>query len=138
MFLAARGLKGARPRRPSGHECHYAAELQLGFAVAVDEAASNEKHSNSFDIRKFAFDRNARSGGKPVEPSAPSSDKTPGVTPNNARMPLPSFESYYAPYYGFGPYYAPFYAMTFPYWTGASDPYTPNPHRNTPGAEAKD
>ena len=64
----------------------------------------------------------------PVEPSAPSSDKTPGVTPNNARMPLPSFESYYAPYY----------AMTFPKWTGASDPYTPNPHRNTPGAEAKD
>jgi len=41
--------------------------LQLGFAVAVDakEAASNEKNSNSFDIRKFAFDRNARSGGKP-------------------------------------------------------------------------
>ena len=77
----------------------------------------------------------------PVEPSAPSSDKTPGVTPNNARMPLPSFESYYAPYYGFGPYYAPFYApfyARFPKWTGASDPYTPNPHRNTPGAEAKD
>jgi len=39
----------------------------------------------------------------PVEPSAPSSDKTPAVTPNDARMPLPGFESYYAPYYGFGP-----------------------------------
>ena len=50
----------------------------------------------------------------PLEPSAPSSDKTPGVTPNDARMPLPGYESYYAPYYGFGPYYAPFYAMTFP------------------------
>jgi hypothetical protein len=73
----------------------------------------------------------------PVEPS----DKTPGVTPNDARMPLPSFESYYAPYYGFGPYYAPYYGFGpyAPYYrTGASDPYTPNPHRNTPGAEAKD
>ncbi len=68
----------------------------------------------------------------PVEPSAPSSDKTPAATPNDARMPLPGFESYYAPYYGFGPYYAPYYR------TGASDPYTRNPHRNTPGAEAKD
>jgi len=74
----------------------------------------------------------------PVEPSAPSSDKTPGVTPNDARMPMPGYESYYAPYYGFGPYYAPYYAMTFPKWTGASDPYTPNPHSSTPGAEAKD
>ena len=76
----------------------------------------------------------------PVEPSAPSY-KTPGLTPNNARMPLPGFASYYAPYYGFGPYYAPFYApfyARFPKWTGASDPYTPNPHSSTPGAEAKD
>ena len=73
----------------------------------------------------------------PVEPSAPSY-KTPDVTPNDTRMPLPGFVSYYTPYYGFGPYYAPYYAMTLPKWTGASDPYTPNPHRNTPGAEAKD
>jgi hypothetical protein len=43
-------------------------------------------------------------------------------------MPLP----------GFGPYYAPYHVRTFPKWTGASDSYTPNPHRNTPGAEAKD
>ena len=64
----------------------------------------------------------------PVEPSSPSSDKTPGVTPNDARMPLPGFGSYYAPYYG----------RTFPKWTGASNPYTRKPHRNTPGAEAKD
>jgi hypothetical protein len=43
-------------------------------------------------------------------------------------MPLP----------GFGPYYSPYDVRTFPKWTGASDSYTPNPHRNTPGAEAKD
>ena len=76
----------------------------------------------------------------PVEPSAPSY-KTPDVTPNDTRMPLPGFASYYTPYYGFGPYYAPFYApfyARFPKWTGASDPYTPNPHSSTPGAEAKD
>jgi hypothetical protein len=66
--------------------------------------------------------------GTPVLANPVESDKTPGVTPNDARMPLPGFGSYYAPYYG----------RTFPKWTGASDPYTPNPHRNTPGAEAKD
>ena len=43
----------------------------------------------------------------PVEPSAPSY-KTPDVTPNDTRMPLPGFASYYTPYYGFGPYYARF------------------------------
>jgi hypothetical protein len=64
----------------------------------------------------------------PIEPSGPDSDKSPGVTPNDARMPLP----------GFGPYYAPYHVRTFAKWTGASDSYTPNPHRNTPGAEAKD
>ena len=53
----------------------------------------------------------------PIEPSGPDSDKSPGVTPNDA---------------------APYDVRTFPKWTGASDPYTPNPHRNTPGAEAKD
>jgi len=37
----------------------------------------------------------------PVEPSAPSY-KTPDVTPNDTRMPLPGFASYYTPYYGFG------------------------------------
>jgi hypothetical protein len=67
--------------------------------------------------------------GTPVlAATAPSSDKVPGVTPNYVHMPLRGFGSYYAPYYG----------RTSPKWTGAFDPYTPNPHRNTTGAEAKD
>ena len=53
----------------------------------------------------------------PVEPAAPGSDKTPGVTPNDAKA-----------------------APTTPPTTkdtGASNPGTPDPTKNTPGAETK-
>jgi hypothetical protein len=52
----------------------------------------------------------------PVEPSAPGSDKTPGITPNDAN-PSPTIDSTKN--------------------TGASNPDTPDPTRNTPGAESK-
>jgi hypothetical protein len=53
----------------------------------------------------------------PVEPSAPGSDKTPGVTPNDAKA-------------------APTPPATTKN-TGASNPDTPDPTKNTPGAETK-
>ena len=53
----------------------------------------------------------------PVEPAAPGSDKTPGVTPNDAKAaPTPP-------------------ATTKD--TGAMNPDTPDPTKNTPGAETK-
>jgi hypothetical protein len=52
----------------------------------------------------------------PVEPSAPGSDKSPGVTPNDARASAPKDTS------------KP---------TGATNPETPDPTKNTPGAESK-
>ena len=53
----------------------------------------------------------------PVEPGAPGSDKTPGVTPNDAKAaPTPP-------------------ATTKD--TGALNPDTPDPTKNTPGAETK-
>jgi hypothetical protein len=58
----------------------------------------------------------------PVEPSAPGSDKTPGVTPNNASADQPNV---IVP--------APEASKK----TGASNPDTPDPTKNTPGAESK-
>jgi hypothetical protein len=52
----------------------------------------------------------------PVEPGAPGSDKTPGVTPNDAKA-------------------SP--TVDVPKQTGASNPDTPDPTQNTPGSEAK-
>jgi hypothetical protein len=52
----------------------------------------------------------------PVEPGAPGSDKTPGVTPNDAKASPPK--------------------ETFKK-TGATNPDTPDPTKNTPGAETK-
>ena len=52
----------------------------------------------------------------PVEPSAPGSDKTPGVTPNDANATAPK---------------------ETPKQTGATNPNTPDPTKNTPGAESK-
>jgi hypothetical protein len=58
----------------------------------------------------------------PVEPGAPGSDKAPGVTPNDASatppvviVPVPDTSKQ----------------------TGASNPDTPDPTKNTPGAESK-
>ena len=53
----------------------------------------------------------------PVEPAAPGSDKTPGVTPNDAKS-------------------APTPPATTKN-TGALNPDTPDPTKNTPGAESK-
>ena len=53
----------------------------------------------------------------PVEPSAPGSDKTPGVTPNDANAPAPKEKT--------------------PKQTGATNPDTLDPTKNTPGAESK-
>jgi hypothetical protein len=58
----------------------------------------------------------------PVEPSAPGSDKTPGVTPNDAYAPPPLVV---VPPQEVGKN------------TGASNPNTPDPTKNTPGAESK-
>jgi hypothetical protein len=52
----------------------------------------------------------------PVEPSAPGSDKTPGATPNDAKAIVPK---------------------ETPKQTGATNPNTPDPTKNTPGAESK-
>jgi hypothetical protein len=52
----------------------------------------------------------------PVEPGAPGSDKTPGVTPNDAKASPPKETSKK---------------------TGATNPDTPDPTKNTPGAETK-
>jgi hypothetical protein len=52
----------------------------------------------------------------PVEPDAPSSDKTPGVTPNDAKA-SPTVDTSKN--------------------TGAENPDTPDPTSNTPGSEAK-
>ena len=52
----------------------------------------------------------------PVEPGAPGSDKTPGVTPNDAKASPPK---------------------ETPKETGATNPDTPDPTKNTPGAETK-
>ena len=52
----------------------------------------------------------------PVEPSAASSDESPGVTPNDAKASPPKDTS------------RP---------TGATNPETPDPTKNTPGAESK-
>jgi hypothetical protein len=52
----------------------------------------------------------------PVEPSVPGSDKSPGVTPNDAKASPPKDTS------------KP---------TGATNPETPDPTKNTPGAESK-
>lgn len=60
--------------------------------------------------------------GNPAEPSAPGSDKTPGVTPSDANA-SPTIET-------------PESTDTVKP-TGASDPATPDPTRNTPGAETK-
>jgi hypothetical protein len=51
----------------------------------------------------------------PVEPDAPGSDKTPGVTPNDAKD----------------------YPKDDAKNTGAMNPDTPDPTKNTPGAETK-
>jgi hypothetical protein len=58
----------------------------------------------------------------PVEPSAPGSDKTPGVTPNDASADKPVI---IVP--------APDATKN----TGAMNPDTPDPTKNTPGAESK-
>jgi hypothetical protein len=51
----------------------------------------------------------------PVEPSSPGSDKTPGVTPNDAKAaPKDTSKA-----------------------TGATNPDTPDPTKNTPGSESK-
>jgi hypothetical protein len=52
----------------------------------------------------------------PVEPGAPGADKTPGVTPNDAKASPPK---------------------ETPKETGATNPDTPDPTKNTPGAETK-
>jgi hypothetical protein len=52
-----------------------------------------------------------------VEPSAPGSDKTPGVTPNDANATAPKEKT--------------------PKQTGATNPDTLDPTKNTPGAESK-
>jgi hypothetical protein len=57
----------------------------------------------------------------PVEPGAPGSDKAPGVTPNDATAaPTDATKTNEAPKQ-----------------TGASNPDTPDPTKNTPGAESK-
>ena len=53
----------------------------------------------------------------PVKPGAPGSDKTPGVTPNDAKASPPKMDTGKK--------------------TGASNPDTPDPTKNTPGAETK-
>jgi hypothetical protein len=60
----------------------------------------------------------------PVEPSAPGSDKTPGVTPNDANA-SPTLDSTASP------------TIDSTKNTGASNPDTPDPTKNTPGAETK-
>ena len=57
----------------------------------------------------------------PVEPAAPGSDKSPGVSPNDAKDP---------------PNDAQVRANESKN-TGALDPNTPDPTKNTPGAETK-
>jgi len=57
----------------------------------------------------------------PVEPSAPGSDKTPGVTPNDANAAPPIVVPAPEPRKN----------------TGALNPDTPDPTKNTPGAESK-
>jgi hypothetical protein len=52
----------------------------------------------------------------PVEPGSPGSDKTPGVTPNDAKA-SPTVDTSKN--------------------TGAENPDTPDPTSNTPGAETK-
>ena len=52
----------------------------------------------------------------PVEPSAPGSDKSPGVTSNDAKVSPPKDTSKL---------------------TGATNPETPDPTKNTSGAESK-
>jgi len=52
----------------------------------------------------------------PVEPGSPGADKTPGVTPNDAKASPPK---------------------EIPKKTGATNPDTPDPTKNTPGAETK-
>jgi hypothetical protein len=52
----------------------------------------------------------------PLEPSAPGSDKAPGVTPKDAKASPPKETSQQ---------------------TGATNPNTPDPTKNTPGAESK-
>jgi hypothetical protein len=58
----------------------------------------------------------------PVEPGAPGSDKAPGVTPNDASAAEP-IDIVPAPDVSKN--------------TGASNPDTPDPTKNTPGAESK-
>ena len=57
----------------------------------------------------------------PVEPAAPGSDKTPGVTPNDANAAPPIVVPAPEPRKN----------------TGALNPDTPDPTKNTPGAESK-
>jgi hypothetical protein len=62
----------------------------------------------------------------PVEPSAPGSDKTPGVTPNDANASPPKVDT--------GKETG---ASNTGKETGASNPDTPDPTKNKPGAESK-
>ena len=55
--------------------------------------------------------------GNPADPAGPGSDKSVGVTPNGAQA-SPTVDT--------------------PKSTGASNPDTPDPTKNTPGAESKD
>jgi hypothetical protein len=62
----------------------------------------------------------------PVEPAAPGSDKTPGVTPNDANASPPTVDT--------GKETG---TSNTGKETGASNPDTPDPTKNTPGAESK-
>lgn len=59
--------------------------------------------------------------GNPADPASPGSDKSVGVTPNDAQA-SPTND-------------AP--ASSIPKSTGAANPDTPDPTKNTPGAESK-